>query len=64
MDDQTFLELPALKVSQPLGDFYVININAEDLLAVSYSEPMQYTDEFGNVKGSQRPEDSKIFQSH
>ncbi len=56
---QPFKELIALKVSQPLGDFYVVSFNAEDLLAVSYSEPMQYIDEFGNVKGSQRPKDEK-----
>ena len=56
---QNYMELVALKVSQPLGDFYVVSIKAEDLLAVSYSEPMQYIDEFGNVKGSQRPKDEK-----
>lgn len=56
---QPFLELTALKVNQPLGDFYIITISAADLLSISYSEPMQYTDEFGNVKGSQRPEDDK-----
>lgn len=56
---QNYMELVALKVSQPLGDFYVVSIKAEDLLAVSYSEPMQYMDEFGNVKGSQRPKDEK-----
>lgn len=62
MDNNTnifFKEYPALKITQPLGDFYVISINAEDLLAVAYSEPMQYVDEFGNVKGSQRPKDEK-----
>jgi DNA phosphorothioation-associated DGQHR protein 1 len=62
MDNQVnnfFKEIPALKVKQPLGDFYVITIRAEDLLAISYSEPMQYIDEFGNVKGSQRNKDTK-----
>lgn len=54
-----FKEYPALKVSQPLGDFYVISINAEDLLSISFSEPLQYIDELGNVKGSQRPKDEK-----
>ena len=60
MDKQNripFREYPALKVSQPLGDFYVIKINSEDLLSLSFSEPMQYIDEFGKVKGSQRPKD-------
>lgn len=54
-----FKEYPAMKVTQPLGDFYIITISAEDLLSVSYSEPMQYIDEFGNVKGSQRTKDDK-----
>lgn len=57
--ESPFLTLPALKVSQPLGDFYVIKIQASDLLSVSFSEPMKYVDEFGNVKGSQRPKDDK-----
>jgi DNA phosphorothioation-associated DGQHR protein 1 len=61
MDSQTsaYLTIPAFKVQQPLGDFYIIKINAEDLLSVSFSEPMEYKDEFGNVKGSQRPKDEK-----
>lgn len=54
-----YLLIPALKVKQPLGDFYVIKISAQELLSVSFSEPMKYTDEFGNVKGSQRPKDLK-----
>ena len=30
--ENNYLELNALKVSQPLGDFYVISITAEKLL--------------------------------
>jgi DNA phosphorothioation-associated DGQHR protein 1 len=54
-----FLEIPALKVHQPLGDFYVISISARDLLEITFSEPMKYIDNSGNVKGSQRPQDIK-----
>jgi len=54
-----FLEIPALKVQQPLGDFYVISISARELLDITFSEPMKYIDNSGNVKGSQRPKDIK-----
>jgi len=60
MDNKiNYLEIPALKVKQPLGDFYVISISARQLLDVSFSEPMKYIDNSGNVKGSQRPKDVK-----
>ena len=59
MNEIVYKDYTALKVSQPLSEFYVITITAEELLGVSYSEPMQYIDEFGNVKGNQRPEDDK-----
>src|SRR5688500_8650765 len=54
-----FLEIPAFKVVQPLGEFFIITISADVLLSISYAEPMQYVDEFGNVKGSQRVKDDK-----
>lgn len=54
-----FIEIPAFRVEQPLGDFYLVKINANDLLSISFSEPMQYIDEYGNVKGSQRKKDTK-----
>lgn len=54
-----YLKIPALKVSQPLGAFYVISINAADLLSLTFSEPMQYVDELGQVRGSQRVKDEK-----
>lgn len=61
MDSQRkiFLELPALKVNQPLGEFYVVSIAARDLLSVSFSEPLRYIDNSGKVQGSQRPKDDK-----
>lgn len=54
-----FLKVPALKVIQPLGTFYVITLSAEELLSISFSEPMSYRDSKGNVKGSQRDKDEK-----
>jgi DNA phosphorothioation-associated DGQHR protein 1 len=56
--ESEYLELPALKVRQPLGDFYVISISARHLLDVSFSEPLRYIDSSGNVQGSQRPKDN------
>ncbi|MCZ4245460.1 DGQHR domain-containing protein [Pedobacter punctiformis] len=54
-----FLELQALKVNQPLGEFYVVSISAKDLLSVSFSEPLRYIDSSGAVQGSQRVQDDK-----
>lgn len=54
-----YLVLPMLKVNQPLGEFYVISISAKELLSVSFSEPLKYIDNSGNVKGNQRPKDVK-----
>jgi DNA phosphorothioation-associated DGQHR protein 1 len=54
-DDKIILQ--AIKVSQPLADFYITKIKAKDLLEVSFVEPLQYTDEKGNLKGSQRLQD-------
>jgi len=52
-----FLKIKALKVKQPLADFYISKIKASDLLRISFSEELQYT-ENGKQKGSQRPTDS------
>lgn len=62
MDSQekkNWLELPALKVNQPLGEFFVVSISAQDLLDISFSEPLKYIDNSGNVQGSQRPKNEK-----
>lgn len=58
-NNKNYLELPALKVNQPLGEFYVISISAKDLLSISFSEPLKYIDNSGKVKGNQRPKDEK-----
>ncbi len=55
----SYLELPALKVIQPLGDFFIIKLSPEELLSISFSEPMAYINERGQVKGSQRKKDEK-----
>lgn len=57
--DNNYLELRALKVNQPLGEFFVISICANDLLEISFSEPLQYVAGDGELRGSQRPKDDK-----
>src|ERR1700761_9256140 len=61
MDNQknNFLELSALKVTQPLGEFYVISLSARDLLSITFSEPLRYIDNSGTLQGSQRKKDEK-----
>lgn len=54
-----YLEINALKVKQPLGDFFVISIDAEKLLNITFSEPLKYVDSNGKVQGSQRVKDEK-----
>lgn len=62
MEDKTknnYLELNALKINQPLGSFFVVSMPAVKLLEVTFSEPMKYIDNKGNVQGSQRVKDEK-----
>lgn len=53
------IKLRALKVSQPLGDFFVISIKASILKKISFSEPLTYLSEDGTLKGNQRPINEK-----
>ena len=46
--------ISAIKVTQPLGEFYIANIKARDLLKVSTSSVLRY-DKDGTLKGNQRP---------
>jgi len=54
-----FLQPSALKIYQPLSDFYVVKIKARDLLKISFSEELEYVDENGRLRGSQRKTDDK-----
>lgn len=54
-----FKEILAIRVRQPLGDFYVAIFFAKDLLQLAFSEELQYIDENGRLKGSQRKTDKK-----
>jgi DNA phosphorothioation-associated DGQHR protein 1 len=45
--------IPAIKVSQPLGDFYIAKIKAGDLLRISASSVLRYEKD-GSLKGHQR----------
>ncbi|MFH6936066.1 DGQHR domain-containing protein [Flavobacterium sp. FlaQc-30] len=53
------IKLRALKVSQPLGNFFVISIKASILKTISFSEPLTYLSEDGTLKGNQRPINEK-----
>ena len=48
------MELKAIKVVQPLGDFYIAKIKAGDLLKISTSSVARYNKD-GNLEGDQRP---------
>lgn len=48
------MKITAIKVSQPLGEFYLTKIKARDLLRVSTSSMLRY-DKDGQLVGNQRP---------
>jgi|WetSurMetagenome_2_1015567.scaffolds.fasta_scaffold05049_6 DNA phosphorothioation-associated DGQHR protein 1 len=55
--DGDFLRIPAIAVSQPIGDFFLCSIPAEILLKVTYSIPATMTRErgmFSGIFGNQR----------
>jgi DNA phosphorothioation-associated DGQHR protein 1 len=48
------MKISAIKISQPLGDFYITKIKARDLLRISTSSVLRY-DKQGLLVGNQRP---------
>ena len=48
------MNISAIKVSQPLGDFFITKIKARDLLRISTSSVLRY-DKQGKLAGNQRP---------
>lgn len=48
------IKVNAIRVSQPLGEFFVISMKAKDLIKISFSEPLEYLSEDGKMKGNQR----------
>lgn len=44
--NQNFVELTALKVSQPLGEFYVTKIPVEELLKITFSSEIRPNEEY------------------
>lgn len=48
------IQISAIKVSQPLGDFYVAKLTARHLLEISTSSVARYNEE-GKIIGNQRP---------
>ena len=47
-------KITALKISQPFGDFFICELTANDLLHLTFSDPLRFKDESGNLVGSQR----------
>jgi len=52
------LKLTAIKVSQPLGEFFITTIKACDLVKIAFSEELEYYED-GKLHGSQRKKDEK-----
>lgn len=52
------MKISAIKVHQPLGDFYIGKIKACDLLNISYTEVFRYKKD-GSQEGTQRPVNEK-----
>lgn len=48
------MRLRAIKITQPLGEFYITKIKASELLKISTSHVLMY-DKNGKLKGNQRP---------
>lgn len=56
------MNIKAIKVVQPLGEFYLAKIKAADLLKISTSAVARY-DKDGVLKGNQRPLDEKRLKA-
>lgn len=56
------MEVKAIKVVQPLGEFYIAKMKARELLKISTSSVARY-DKDGNLKGNQRPLDPKRLKA-
>lgn len=54
--------ISAIKVKQPLGEFYIAKIKAGDLLRISTSSVARY-DKDGKLKGNQRPLEPKRLKA-
>jgi DNA phosphorothioation-associated DGQHR protein 1 len=62
MSDEFPIEIPALKINQPLGVFYVTKLEARLLLQVTFSDPLRVISESNStyqLTGSQREESLK-----
>ncbi|WCT13480.1 DGQHR domain-containing protein [Mucilaginibacter jinjuensis] len=55
----SFLKINAIKITQPLGDFFITGLNAASLRIIAFSEELQYYDESGKLQGSQRKIDDR-----
>ena len=61
------LEVPAIRILQPLGEFYVTSLSARVLLDLTFSEPLRVVEEEEkemrvSLRGTQRPEKPRRLQ--
>lgn len=59
--EASFADVPAIRISQPLGTFYVTKLKADLLLEVSFSDPLRLSDHISgehpySLRGAQREE--------
>ncbi|KXO06797.1 DGQHR domain-containing protein [Marinobacter excellens] len=65
MPGANYLRIPALRIRQPLGDFFSVVLSASDLEKLTYSARARYERRnmlgsvFGNIAGNQRKKDEK-----
>ena len=53
-DSSKYMQFDYLQVKQPVGQFYVVTMKFQDVLAISYSDTHEVDDGFENSTGLQR----------
>ncbi|MBL0310166.1 MAG: DGQHR domain-containing protein [Bacteroidetes bacterium] len=56
------IEIPAIKISQPFGDFFSCKFKAKDLLELTFSDPLRFIDDSGKMAGNQRILDDRRIE--
>jgi len=59
MENKFPIKVPAIRVNQPLGEFYITKLTAEILLEVTFSDPLRLIAENYKLSGAQREEQLK-----
>jgi DNA phosphorothioation-associated DGQHR protein 1 len=58
----SYIEIPAIKITQPFGDFFSCKFKAKDLLELTFSDPLRFIDDSGKMAGNQRILDDKRIE--